>query len=328
MTQHSEIVGKYEFLGIVDRPKAGVTYKVRNLATGEFEVLRALPGASYSDAESLERLLREIKIHTRLSHPNIVAFHDALELDGQVVMTAEFVQGSTLTQLCLPGAMPSTQAIRVACDVLSGLEEAHSLGIVHRGITAEHVVVTPEGGTKLGGFGLAKSTTDLNLTKDGAVLGDARYMSPEQVMGTGVLDHRADLYSVGVLLFQMLTGKVPFNNPNDFDTMVAQVSQQPPRPSSMNPGIPPELERVVLTAMAKKPEDRFQTASEFRLALEALKGPMPIPRTETAFQPAPELAAPNFLMQAEDGSAQTTKLILWSVGVVIGLLILFLLLGH
>ena len=282
MTQPSQTVGNYEFLGIVDKPKAGVAYKVRNLATGEFEVLRALPGASYGDPETLERFLREIKIHTRLSHPNIVAFHDALEVDGQLVMTAEFVEGTTLAELCRQGPLPSVEAIRAICDVLSGLEEAHALGIVHRSITAEHVMVAQDGQVKLGGFGLAKPASDMNLTQAGAVLGDPRYISPEQVMGIGVLDGRADLYSVGVLLFQTLTGRVPFDDPNDFDIMVAQVSRQPERPSALNPGISPELDRIVLTALAKKPEERFASAREFRAALAALKGPVRVPAQPAA----------------------------------------------
>src|SRR5262249_44962087 len=129
MTDISQTVGNYEFLGVVDKPTAGVTYKVRNLTTGEFEVLRALPGASYGDAESLQRFMREIKVHTRLSHPNIVAFHDALELDGHLVMTAEYVDGTTLAELCRRGPLSSSEAMRIICEVLSGLEEAHALGI-------------------------------------------------------------------------------------------------------------------------------------------------------------------------------------------------------
>ncbi len=326
MTEPSQIVGNYEFLGIVDRPKAGVTYKVRNLTTGEFEVLRTLPGASYGDPESLERLLREIRIHTRLSHPNIVAFHDAPELDGCVVMTAEFVEGTTVAELCRPGPLLSSEAVRVICDVLSGLEEAHALGIVHRGITAEHVIVTPSGLVKLGGFGLAKPETDVMLTKAGAVLGDARYMSPEQVMGVGALDGKADLYSVGVLLFQMLTGKVPFDSPNDYDIMVAQVSKQPPRPSSLNPGIAPELERIVLTALAKKPEQRFAGAREFRMALEALQGPV----GETAAAPEQTISdawVPRFLVRAEAKGLGRTALVLGLLGVA-GLIVLVLLAMH
>jgi serine/threonine-protein kinase len=310
MTEPSQIVGNYEFLGIVDRPKAGVTYKVRNLTTGEFEVLRTLPGASYGDPESLERLLREIRIHTRLSHPNIVAFHDAPELDGCVVMTAEFVEGTTLAELCRPGPLLSIEALRVIGDVLSGLEEAHALGIVHRGITAEHVVITPDGDVKLGGFGLAKPESDVMLTKGGAVLGDPRYMSPEQVMGVGALDGRADVYSVGVLLFQTLTGKVPFDNPNDYDIMVAQVTKQPPRPSVLNPGISPELERIVLTALAKDPEQRFAGAREFRMALAALQ--CPVGGTTKAPEDAmPQVRVPQFLVEAEaEGPGRTA----WVLG--------------
>ena len=277
----------------MDRPKAGVTYKVRNLATGEFEVLRTLPGASYEDPESLERLLREIRIHTRLSHPNIVAFHDALQLDGHIVMTAEFVEGTTLAKLCRPGPLLSTEALRIVGEVLSALEEAHALGIVHRGITAEHVMITRSGVVKLGGFGLAKPSSDVNLTQAGAVVGDVRYMSPEQVMGTGALDTRADLYSVGVLLYQALTARVPFDAPNDFDIMMAQVGKQPVRPSSLNPGIAPELELIVLKALAKKPADRYASAAEFHQALTTLNAPLttePLDSVPIA-APLPEVAA-------------------------------------
>jgi len=329
MTESSQTVGNYEFLGVVDKPTAGVTYKVRNLTTGEFEVLRTLPGASYGDPESLQRFLREIKIHTRLSHPNIVAFHDALELDGHLVMTAEFVEGTTLAEMCRQGPVSSAEAIRAICDVLAGLEEAHALGIVHRGITAEHVMITPDGKVKLGGFGLAKPANDVNLTQAGAVLGDTRYISPEQVMGNNALDGRADLYSVGVLLFQALTGRVPFDGPNDFDIMVAQVSKNAPRPSLWNPGISPELEGIVLTALAKKPDDRFSGAKDFRTALAALNGPLVVlPQPAAPVEQMPQPAAPQFLTQAEDGGTRRTAIVLASVCVVIGLIVLFFAVMH
>jgi eukaryotic-like serine/threonine-protein kinase len=328
MTQPSQTVGNYEYLGIVDKPKAGVAYKVRNLTTGEFEVLRALPGASYGDPETLERFLREIKIHTRLSHPNIVAFHDALEVDGQLVMTAEFVEGTTLAELCRRGPLSSAEAIRVICDMLSGLEEAHALGIVHRSITAEHVMVAQDGQVKLGGFGLAKPASDVNLTQAGAVLGDPRYISPEQVMGIGVLDGRADLYSVGVLLFQTLTGRVPFDDPNDFDIMVAQVGRQPARPSALNPGIAPELDRIVLTALAKKPEDRFADAREFRVALAALKGPVRVPAQAAPVEAMPEAAPPRFLVEADAGGFPRTAYAFGLACVVIGSIVAFFMVMH
>jgi serine/threonine-protein kinase len=264
-----QTVGNYEFLGVVDKPKVGVTYKVRNLITGELESLRSLPGASYGDPESQERFLREIRLHARLSHPNIVEFHDAFQLDGRLVMTAEFVEGTTLAESLRRGRLPCDEAVRVICEVLAGLEEAHELGIVHRGITADHVTITPDARVKLGGFGLAKPATDVNLTRHGVAVGDSRYMSPEQVGGMNALDGRSDLYSVGVLLFYALTGRLPFDGDNDFDRMVAHVSSPPPHPSSLNLEIGLDLDRIILKALAKKPDQRFSTAAELRAALEA-----------------------------------------------------------
>lgn len=324
MTEPTETAGNYEFLDIVDKPKAGVTYKVRNLLTGKFEVLRMLPGASYGDAEALERLLREIRIHTRLSHPNIVTFHDALELDGHLVMTAEYVEGTTLEELCRPGPLLSSEALRVACDLLSGLEEAHGLGIVHRGISAHHVTITREGRVKLGGFGLAKPVADINLTKAGAVLGDARYISPEQVLGVATVDARADLYSVGVLLFQMLTGRVPFDGANDYDILVAQVSKLPERPSVLNPGISPALERIVLKALAKKPGDRFADARLFRTALVELDRPPAAPAVATK----PDTIVPPLMTPVEDRSLPRNAMVLAFLGVAIGLAVLYFVTMH
>jgi serine/threonine-protein kinase len=268
-------VGRYEFLGIIDKPQSGITYKVRNLATCQLEALRALPGASAGDPKSVERFLREIRIHTRLAHPNIVTFHDALQLDGQLVMTSEFVEGETLAERFRRGRIPAKEAIRQICDVLSGLEEAHSLGIVHRGITPDNIVVTPDGTVKLGGFGLAKPISDMNLTVAGSVLGNPRYISPEQVSGTSVVDSRADLYSVGVLLYQALTGKAPFDGGNDYTIMVAQVTAQAAAPRTYCPEISEELERIIITGMAKDPSKRFQSAREFREALQNCYGALP-----------------------------------------------------
>ena len=326
MPESTQTIGNYEYLGTLEKPEAGVTYKVRNRATGELEALRWLPGASDSDPECLERFRREIRIHTRLSHPNIVAFHDAVNLDGQLVMTMEFVEGTTMAELCRRGPIPIEQAVRSVCDVLSGLEEAHALGIVHRGITAEHVMVTRDGTVKLGGFGLAKPATDVNLTKVGAAVGNVRYMSPEQVTGVAALDCRADLYSVGVLLFYALTGRLPFDSANDFDIMVAQVSTPPPRPSSLNSGISPELERIILTALAKKPDERFPSARAFRSALGTLTSA--VTGTVKPVIPPPETAVPQFLAQAAPDELNRTLYISGILCVVIALIVVFLVAVH
>ena len=241
----NQVVGNYECLGIIGKPRAGVTYKVRNLATGELEALRALPGAGSHDPESVERLLREIRVQARLSHPNIIALHDAFELDGHLVMTTDFAEGPTLAELCSRGPLPPRDAIRVMIQVLNGLEEAHALAIVHRGISAEHVIVTSDGTVKLGGFDLAKPASDATLTQVGATIGNPRYISPEQVAGRA-LDARSDLYSAGVLLYQALTGKLPFEAESDFDALAAQVASPPRPPSAVNQELPPELDGIVL----------------------------------------------------------------------------------
>jgi serine/threonine-protein kinase len=268
-------IGNYECLGIIEKPKVGVTYKVRNVATGEIELLKALPGATSRDPESVARLLREIRIQTRLSHPNILEFRDAFDLDGGLVMTTEFVEAPTLADLCREEALPPKYAIEVTTQVLEALEQAHALGIVHRGITADHVAVKTDGVVKLGGFDLAKPAVANDLTRAGTVAGDPRYISPEQVLGQRVLDARSDLYSVGVLLYLALTGRLPFEAQSDFDILAAKVGSEPPAPSRANPAISPELDEIVLIALRNDPAKRFTSAKQFRAALEAARSAQP-----------------------------------------------------
>ncbi len=271
----NQVIDNYECLGLIDQPKAGVTYKVRNLTTGRIHALRALPGRVARGAESAERLLREIRVHTRLSHPNIVEFHDAFEMNGQLVMTTEYVDGPSLAAVCHAGPLSPRDAVRMTMQVLEALEEAHELGIVHRGITAENIAVTGEGAVKLGGFGLAKPASDNNLTRLGATVGDPRYISPEQITGHAPVDCRADLYSTGVLLYLMLTGRLPFEGPNDVEVLTAQVTAQPPALSILNPAVPPELDCIVAKALRKDREERFPTAREFHAELAAIEPAMP-----------------------------------------------------
>jgi serine/threonine-protein kinase len=185
-------------------------------------------------------------------------------------MTTEFLDAPTLAELCRGIALPPRDAIGVITQVLDGLEQAHALGIVHRSITAEHVAVPGNGAVKVGGFDLAKPLSDTNLTRMGTVAGDPRYISPEQVMGQPALDARSDLYSVGVLVYQALTGRPPFDAQSDIDILAAQVCSEPLPPSRLNPMISPELDRIVLTALKKDPNERFASAKEFRIALAAV----------------------------------------------------------
>ena len=185
-------------------------------------------------------------------------------------MTTEFVEAPTLAELCAAGPLGVKRAVSTITQVLEGLEEAHALGIVHRNISAQHVMAGADGIVKLGGFDLAKPSTDAGgLTQVGTSLGDPRYISPEQVRGQSTLDARSDLYSVGVLLYQALTGRIPFEAPSDFEILAAQLGAEPQPPSALNAAVPAELDRIVLKALKKNPSERFGNAQEFETRIDS-----------------------------------------------------------
>jgi eukaryotic-like serine/threonine-protein kinase len=278
--------GDYEFIDIMDSSRAGVAYKVRNLRQGRFELLRVLATAAQEDQERTNRFLREAAVHARLAHANIVTFYDALVLDGQFVITTELLEGVRLSERLELGPLPMAEAVDMVRQALAALSCAKEHGVVHRELTPANLAVTPDGVVKLAGFNLAKAREDPTLTQAGAALGDVAYMSPEQVKAIGPLDHRSDLYSVGVVLYEAVTGKRPFDSKSQFDVMLAHVNQTPKLPSRLDPSLPAEFDRIVLKALAKEPEDRFQNADEFRQALETLScrtGLQPV--QETALEP-------------------------------------------
>jgi len=266
--QPGQRVGDYEILDLLENSKEGVTYKVRNVLLQRFEVLRVLPRTLQDDHDAVTRFLREAQVHARMTHPNIVTFYHATQLNGQLVMTTELVEGTTLAARRELGPLPVAEALNFLSQVLSALGYAHGLGIVHRDVTASNIILTSDGGVKLTGFGLAKAAQDHQLTQPGTVLGSLNYISPEQIKGSTKLDGRTDIYSTGVVLYEALTGRRPFHRKSQFELMVAHMSELAPAPSMVNPDVPAELSEIVLTAMAKEPSARFQTAEEFRQRLD------------------------------------------------------------
>jgi len=279
-----QTVGDYEIIDILESSREGVTYKVRNVLVERLEVLRVLPKTLQDDQDMVTRFLREAKIHARISHPNIVAFYHATQLDGQLVMTSELVEGTTLERRLELGPIPAAEALGYVSQVLSALGSAHALGLVHRDVTPSNIILTPDGNVKLTGFGFAKAMADPQLTQPGTVIGRLDYISPEQVKGVRTLDGRTDIYSLGVVLYEAVTGSNPFPRKSQFETMLAHVNEQPPAPNSVNPELPVELSEIILTAMAKDPENRFQSADQFRLRLDRLLG-IPQPTGESAAEP-------------------------------------------
>ena len=258
--------GGYKFLAIEGTSRIGMAYRVWNLLLDRIEIVRVLQRAP-ENSEEADRFLREIKVHARLSHPNLVSFYGAAEIDRQLVTTSEYFESASLQRCLSERVLPISEAIAWMLQVLTGLDYAHGCGVVHREVSPTNILINAEGKVKLTGFGLAKSATDPALTRAGTVMGWLEYMSPEQAMA-GAVDARSDIYSAGAVLYEMVTGQVPFAGKTEFDVMRAHVGTAPAPPRDVNPLVPQGLNQIILTALAKNPSERFQTVRQFRDALE------------------------------------------------------------
>ena len=278
-------VGDYRIVGMVGAGGAGRVFRVEHPITGRVEAMKVLLEGRGSETEApAARFLREIKLQASLDHPNIASVYNAFWANDELVMIMELVNGVSLDRVIGDGPVPMGKVLRYAVQSLIALEYAHSRGITHRDIKPENIMVTPEGVVKLMDFGLAKDRNDARVTEMGVVVGSLYYISPEQARGLPSVDHRADVYSFGSVLYELTTGKRPFNKTTSFELLQAAVNEDPQPPSELLPGMPPALEAVILRAMAKGPADRFQSAREFRRTIEDIARN---PGIEVAAQPAP-----------------------------------------
>ena len=259
-------LGDYEILGVLGAGGMGKVYKVRNVISDRVEAMKILLPNLASEKELADRFLREIKLLATLHHPNIAALRTALTLDNQLVMIMEYVDGVTLSSRLQQGPIPPADAVRYVDQVLAALSYAHKLNIVHRDIKPANMMLTADGSVKLMDFGIARSGGDRSLTTTGTTLGSLNYMPPEQVKGEGA-DARSDIYSLGVSLYEMVTGMLPFEGASNYSLMAAHLEQIPKAPIVHKPGLPESLNQIILMALAKDPAKRFQTADAFRGAL-------------------------------------------------------------
>ena len=243
----------------------GVVYKGTDTRLKRTIALKFLTRALPEDAFERKRFLREARAASAVNHPNVCVIHAIEEVAGEEFIVMEFVEGMTLRKWANSrraegkgGVVPVRDVLAIAAQVAGGLDAAHRHGIVHRDVKPENVMITPDGRAKIMDFGLAKLAGESKLTRTGATVGTVAYMSPEQVQG-GEIDAQSDIYSFGVLLYELLTGSTPFQADHVMGMMYAIVSTEPPPPGKLRPGIDPGLARIVMKCMAKEKRGRYPT---------------------------------------------------------------------
>jgi len=242
-------------------------YLAEDQELGRRVAIKILNGRHANDDQFIERFRREAKNAAALNHPNIVSIYDRGNAEDTYYIAMEFLDGRTLKELIVGrGSAPINVAIEYARQILSALRFAHRHGIVHRDIKPHNVLVDGEGRVKVTDFGIARAGTS-QMTETGSIVGTAQYLSPEQARG-GEVDPRSDLYSLGIVLYELLTGKTPFEGETPVEIAMKHLSNAPKPPSKLRPDIPPELDMVVLRALAKSPDDRYQSADEMEADLE------------------------------------------------------------
>ncbi len=273
-----QMAGDYEVLAVLGVGGMGKVYKVRNSISDRVEAMKVLLTRLDEHPELVERFGREIRVTATLEHPNIAALRTAQRIGDQLVMVMEFVEGSTLDSLMHTGRLPLAKSIDSTHQALAALAYAHSRGVVHRDIKPANIMLTPDGRVKLMDFGIARMTADRSLTKTGQMVGSLYYMSPEQAEGKQ-LDARSDIYSLGVTLYEMVTGQKPFQGDSDYAILAGHLHQPPRPPVELDPSVPAALNEIILMTLAKEPEGRFQTADAFGNALASVAASLGIELT-------------------------------------------------
>ncbi len=265
---------RYEVKEVLGMGGMGVVYRAFDRELREAVAIKTLrPEALGGDGVALERFKQEIRLARKIAHRNVVRTHDLGEVNGLYYLTMEYAEGTSLKQLIATrGPLPVPVTLTIGKQLCRALEVAHEQGVIHRDIKPQNMVVEPSGVLKVMDFGIARlasRTTDPGLTKEGMSIGTPEYMSPEQLSGKE-LDARSDLYSAGVVLFECLTRRLPFEAATTYAVIAKQLEGAPPDPRTLNQDVPEALAQVILRAMAKEPADRYQTAAEMHDALAAI----------------------------------------------------------
>ncbi|MCP5100839.1 MAG: protein kinase [Chloroflexi bacterium] len=296
-------LGPYQVVSPLGEGGMASVYKAFQPSVDRYVALKVLPQHYAKDPEFVTRFTQEARVIANLQHPHILPVHDFGETDGYTFMAMRFIRGGTLSEWMLknqPLSMP--QIRRIISQIGDALDYAHSQGVIHRDIKPGNVLIDERGNCLLTDFGLAKlMETSIKLTRTGGILGTPAYMSPEQGMGQGV-DHRSDIYALGVILYEMVTGRPPYQAETPMAIMIKHISAPLPPPHKYKPDISEDIERVILKTLAKEKTDRYESAGDMVQALQQATEP----KTIVTGDAPPTVAAIRMPPVVEDEVAEET----------------------
>ena len=276
--------GDYSITALLGAGGMGRVFRVEHSLTKRIEAMKVLSAELASEIQ-IKRFEREMRSLAKLSHPNIAALHNAVHSENQLILLMEYLEGQTLESMFSAGRLALDTGVGYIKQVLLALGYAHQHGVVHRDVTPANVLVLADGQVKLTDFGLSKSYGDSLLTNCGEILGSLPYLAPEQLKGTTQPDRRSDLYSVGAILYEHLTGQKPFGEKRRLAPVLTDSEPEPQPPSQLEPGLSPEWDEIFRRTLAREPAHRYQSAEEFLEAFVHLEQPpmadLPLPRLRT-----------------------------------------------
>ncbi len=267
---NGKTISHYKILGKIGEGGMGVVYKAEDTKLKRTVALKFLPMELLQDEEAKERFQQEAQAAAALDHPNICTVHEINEAEGQTFIAMAYVSGKSLKEKIVDGPLEIEDALDISIQVAEGLQAAHEKGIIHRDIKPANVMLTDRGQVKIMDFGLAKLTWGVDLTKTATIMGTVAYMSPEQAKGEQV-DHRTDIWSLGCVLYEMLTSERPFKTSHDQAVIHAILSTEPQNLSAFRPEIPSEIESIVARALAKNPDSRYRNAKNAADDLKSIR---------------------------------------------------------
>jgi len=257
-----KVADRYEIVSEVGKGGFGRVFRAVDVTTGGVIALKVLKPALTSDEQVRARFLGELKMSRRVVHPNIIRLTDVLEIGGMLILVMEFVEGMSLKQMIRrEGPFDVELAYTIMSQVCLGLDAAHRVGVVHRDVKPQNILITENLGVKIVDLGLARHLGGKSVSQTGVIMGTPDYMSPEQVRGRNV-DARSDIYSLGVVMYEMFTGKLPFTGDSSVAVLLAHLRQVPESPMRLRSDLPPWVSYMILKAMAKKPSQRFSKTTD------------------------------------------------------------------